>query len=266
MTRSIASKAVLITGAGARVGRALAAGLADDGYAVAVHYNRSAKGADALVTQIKDAGGHAASVQGNLFVPQDVDTLITRASHALGQPLTALINNASTFAPDSAQDFTRATFDYHMEINLRAPLILAQALAAQLPDGTDGAIINMIDQRVKKPNPTFFTYTIAKSSLHWATQTLAQALAPHVRVNAVGPGPSLASIHQDDAIFEAEVNATLLQRGSPPETLLAAVRYLLSAASVTGQMIAVDGGQHLTWQTPDLTLPNMTKGEPDAGT
>lgn len=254
------SETVLITGAGARVGRALAEGLAADGHAVVLHYNRSKDGAEALVKSIIDQGGSAASVQANLFVPADVDTLMGRAATAIGQPITVLINNASTFAPDTATDFTRATFDYHMEINLRAPLVLAQALAAQLPEAAQGAIINMIDQRVKKPNPTFFTYTIAKSSLHWATQTLAQAFAPRIRVNAIGPGPSLASIHQDAATFSAEAGATLLERGSPPETLLHAVRYLLAAGSVTGQMIAVDGGQHLTWRTPDLLVDAPDEG------
>lgn len=246
--------AVLITGAGARVGRVLAAGLAADGHAVAVHYNRSRKGADALVSEINGAGGTAYAVQANLFVPSDVATLITRASAGLGRPLTALINNASTFAADTAQDMSRASYDYHMEINLRAPLLLSQALAAQLPAGSEGAIINMIDQRVLKPNPTFFSYSIAKASLFWATKTLAQSLAPHIRVNGIGPGPSLGSIHQDAATFDAEAAHTLLGRGSPPEDLLAAVRYLISARAVTGQMIAVDGGQHLTWQTPDLTV------------
>ncbi|WP_371397348.1 SDR family oxidoreductase [Fretibacter rubidus] len=252
--------AVLITGAGARVGKTLARGLASDGHAVAVHYNRSSDGAEALVQEIKDAGGQAAVVQANLFVPQDLDTLVDRAAEALGRPLTGLINNASTFADDSVRDMTRANYDYHMDINLRAPLLLSGQLAQQMVDGADGFIINMIDQRVLKPNPTFFSYSVAKSALHFATKTLAQDLAPHIRVNAVGPGPSLASVHQNEAVFRAEVAATLLQRGSPPEDLLAAVRYLISARAVTGQMIAVDGGQHLTWQTPDLMV-----GEKDMG-
>ena len=252
--------AVLITGAGARVGKALARGLASDGHAVAVHYNRSRDGADALVNDIKDNGGQAAAVQANLFVPEDLDSLIERAAKALGRPLTGLINNASTFADDSARDMTRASYDYHMDINLRAPLLLSGQLARQMTAGEDGFVINMIDQRVLKPNPTFFSYSVAKAAMHFATKTLAQDLAPHIRVNAVGPGPSLASVHQNADIFAAEVDATLLQRGSPPEDLLAAVRYLISAHALTGQMIAVDGGQHLTWQTPDLMV-----GEAGAG-
>ena len=149
---------------------------------------------------------------------------------------------------------SRSSYDHHMDINLRAPLMLSQDLANQLPNTAQGFIINMIDQRVFKPNPTFFSYTVSKSALHWATKTLAQSLAPNIRVNAIGPGPSLASIHQDERVFEAEAAATLLERGSPPETLLQAARYLIAAEAVTGQMIAVDGGQHLTWQTPDITV------------
>lgn len=252
--------AVLITGAGARLGRALALGLAKDGHAIAVHYNRSKDGADSLVKSIAGAGGTAASVRANLFVPQDLDTLVARASAALGSPLTGLINNASTFSMDSARNMTRASYDYHMDINLRAPLLLAGQFQKQCPKDAGGFIINMLDQRVLNPDPTFFSYSIAKSAMQWATQTLAQELAPYIRVSAIGPGPSLASIHQDAETFEAEIETTLLKRGSPPEDLLAAARYLIAARSVTGQMIAVDGGQHLAWDNTD-TAENDTSGE-----
>ena len=240
------SRAILISGAGARVGRYLAKGLAAEGWAVAIHYNRSRKGAEALVNEITEQGGHAAIVQGNLFVPQDLDNLVIRASEALGQPLTALINNASTFEDDRAEDFTRASYDFHMDINLRAPVMLAQQLAAQLPKGEMGSIINMIDQRVLNPDPSFFTYALSKSALYSATKTLAQSLAPYIRVNAIGPGPTLKNHSQTDTDFAEEAASTLLGEGSPPESLLEAARYLLNAQSVTGQMIAVDGGQHLS--------------------
>jgi len=239
------SRAILITGAGVRVGRFLAKGLAADGWAVAIHYNRSKEGAETLAKDIKEQGGVAEAVQANLFVPQDLDDLVTRASKALGQPLTALINNASTFEDDRAANFTRASYDYHMDINLRAPVMLAQHLAAQLPKGETGCVINIIDQRVLNPDPTFFTYAISKSALHWATKTLAQSLAPQMRVNAIGPGPTLKNHTQTSEEFADEAGSTLLGAGSPPESLLGAARYLLSAKSVTGQMIAVDGGQHL---------------------
>lgn len=240
------SRAILITGAGARVGRYLAKGLAADGWDIAIHYNRSKQGAEDLAAAISEQGGKAAIVQGNLFVPQDLDSLIARASDALDKPLNALINNASTFEDDRAGDFTRASYDYHMDVNLRAPVVLTQKLAALLPKGKTGCVINMIDQRVLSPDPTFFTYAMSKSALHWATKTLAQSLAPHIRVNAIGPGPTLKNHRQSDADFAGEAASTLLGTGSPPESLLEAARYLLSATSVTGQMIAVDGGQHLS--------------------
>ena len=245
-------KAILITGSAARIGAVLAKGLADDGWAVCIHYRRSEGKAFALVKDITANGGQAACVQANLSVPGDVSTLVPRASEALGVPLTALINNASTFADDRAETFTPATMDHHMDVNLRAPLRLSQALWHQLPKGVTGSIINMIDQRVLKPNPLFFTYGISKSAFYWSTKTLAQSLAPYVRVNGIGPGPTLQNTGQSRDEFEAEESATILGRGSPPETILQAARYLLAAESVTGQMLAVDSGQHLTWRTADL--------------
>ena len=238
-------KTVLITGAGARIGAHLPRGLAAKGWAVAIHYNRSQKGADAIVAEIETAGGQASAVQGNLFVPQDVETLIERSTKALGKPLVALINNASTFEDDSAQSFSNAEFDYHMNINLRAPLRLAQYFAAQLPKRQLGSIINMIDQRVLSPDPSYFTYAVSKAALYSATKTLAQALAPTIRVNAIGPGPTLQNTAQNESEFAAEKAATLLGHGSSPDSLLEAALYLLGAESVTGQMLTVDSGQHL---------------------
>lgn len=236
------TKSVLITGAGNRIGKALAKGLYADGWSVVIHYNRSGKSAKALAAEL---GTNAVAVQANLNVPAQLESLIDRARHALGTPITALINNASTFTPDEAQTFTSALYDHHMDVNLKAPLLLAQHFAHALPRDETGIIINMIDQRVFKPAPDHFTYAISKSALYAATQTLAQALAPQIRVCGIGPGPTLQNVHQVPADFEAEINATLLKNGSPPDTILHAVRYLLSAGSVTGQMIAVDGGEHL---------------------
>lgn len=241
-------KAVLITGAGARVGAYIARGLAKDGWHVCIHFNRSGDKAQALADELNEAGGSVSIVKANLSVPQDVNTLIKRC----GRPLSALINNASTFKPDTAEDFTTATWDYHRAVNLDAPLRLSSDFATQAEQG--GCIINMIDQRVLKPNPQFFTYSLAKAGLYWATKTMAQSFAPTVRVNGIGPGPTLENTEQEAGEFTAEAKATLLGEGSPPETILHGVRYLLSATSVTGQMIAVDGGQHLVWQTPDLAF------------
>ncbi len=241
-------RSILITGAGARVGSYLARGLASDGWHVCIHYLNSETRAQAVADDIIAAGGSASTVQADLSVVKEVDTLIERC----GRPLEALINNASTFSPDTAEDFTSQTWDYHRAINLDAPLRLSADFAAQAKSG--GAIINMIDQRVLKPNPQFFTYSLAKAGLYWATKTMAQSFAPTVRVNGIGPGPTLESTAQAAGEFTAEAKATLLGAGSPPDTILHCVRYLLSAEAVTGQMIAVDGGQHLVWQTPDLSF------------
>lgn len=252
-------RAVLITGGGARLGSLMSKALADDGYAVAIHYNRSKAGAEAVRDAIIDTGRKAAIVQANLNVPGDRNTLIARASEALGAPLTALINNASTFTPDAIDDFTDAGFDHHINANLRAPLHLTQAFAAQYsgPDA-GGCVINILDQRVLKPNPEFLTYSIAKAALHWSTKTLAQSLAPAIRVNGIGPGPTLKNARQSDDDFAAERAATLLREGSAPGEIIAAARYLLSARAVTGQMIAVDGGQHLTWKTADFVGESLS--------
>lgn len=246
--------AVLITGGGARLGSLIAKALAANGCSIAIHYNRSKAGAAALRNSITADGGHAAIVQANLNVPQERDALIDKAAKALGRPLTALINNASTFTPDAIDDFTDASFDHHINANLRAPLHLAQDFAAQCTEHNviGGCIINIIDQRVLKPNPEFLTYSLAKAAMHWATKTLAQSLAPTIRVNAIGPGPTLQNIRQNEADFASESAATLLGIGSPPQAIIDAVQYLLGAHSVTGQMIAVDGGQHLTWKTADF--------------
>ncbi|MEO0883881.1 MAG: SDR family oxidoreductase [Pseudomonadota bacterium] len=242
----------LVTGAGARLGKAMAEALGEDGWAVGVHYRSSSAGADDTVANIEAAGGRAATVKADLADADSRAALIEMTGAALGGPVTLLINSASTFEKDTAQTYGQKDWDFHFNVNLRAPVDLAQAFAAQLPDDMDGVIINLIDQRVWKLNPTFFTYTLSKSALWTATRTLAQALAPKVRVNAIGPGPTLASIHQSGDVFAEEAKNTLTQRGSSPEEIVRAMRYLIDATAVTGQMIAADGGQHLMWQTPDV--------------
>ncbi len=239
------SETVLITGASARIGRHLAESLAADGWTVIIHYNRSEDQARSLASHINKNGGKAFAIGANLAVPAERDTLISRAAKMIEAPITALINNASTFDDDRADNFSRASYDHHMDINLYAPIHLSQDFAAQLPENKNGAIINMIDQRVLRPDPTYFTYAISKSALFAATKTLAQSLAPRIRVNGIGPGPTLQNKAQSQEEFTDEAASTLLGKGSPPETLLQGVRYLLAAQAVTGQMIAIDGGQHL---------------------
>jgi NAD(P)-dependent dehydrogenase (short-subunit alcohol dehydrogenase family) len=237
---------VLITGSARRIGRAIALDLARAGWKVCVHYRRSAADAEQLVSEIRGLGGAGAAIAGDLAVQADVERLIPACREALGAPV-CLINNASEFLLDTVETVTPATWDTHLDINLKAPVFLARSLFLNLPEGASGNVINIIDQRVWKLTPDFFSYTISKAGLWTATRTLAQALAPRVRVNAIGPGPVLKSIHQTDAEFAREAQSTLLGRGPSPEEIAAAVRFILASPSLTGQMVALDGGQHLTW-------------------
>jgi NAD(P)-dependent dehydrogenase (short-subunit alcohol dehydrogenase family) len=243
--------AALVTGARARLGRELALSLAEAGYAVAVHHRDDAPAAEAVAEAIRAKGGRAAVVAADLADEAQVRGLIGHAAGALG-PLSLLVNNASLFVDDRVGGLSRATWDAHMGVNLRAPIVLAEAFAEQAPRGSDAQVVNILDQRVWKPNPQFFSYTLSKSALWSATRMLAQALAPDIRVNGVGPGPTLPSIHQTQAEFDAEAHAIPSRRRVTPGEVCAAVLYLIDAPSVTGQMIAVDGGQHLAWRTPDI--------------
>jgi NAD(P)-dependent dehydrogenase (short-subunit alcohol dehydrogenase family) len=244
----------LVTGAGIRLGRAMAEALGADGWAVAIHYRGSKAGAEEAAVTIRKAGGRAELIACDLADEAARAGLVAEAARKLGRPVTLLVNSASTFADDTATDHSRADWDHHFEPNLRAPIHLAQQLARALPAGEKGLVVNLIDQRVWKLTPQFFTYTLSKAALWQATQTLAQALAPDVRVNAIGPGPTLQSIHQSPEAFAAETAATLTGEGSSPDEIVRALRYFIAASSVTGQMIASDGGQHLMWQTPDTQI------------
>ena len=244
--------AVLVTGSARRIGRRIAVDLAADGWDVAVHCNTSRAEAEEAATEIRGAGRRAVVVQGDLADEAVPERLIAEASAALGG-LTGLINNASIFEPDEVGSITPASWARHLDINLRAPVFLSQAFARQLPRSASGNIISIIDQRVWKLNPKFFSYTASKSALWTATRTLAQALAPRIRVNAIGPGPALPSVRMDEEEFAKQSRLTLLQRGTSPMEISAAVKFILSQAALTGQMIVLDGGQHLVWQTPDIT-------------
>lgn len=241
--------AALVTGGGKRIGRAIGLTLAKAGFDVAVHYRSDAQEAEAVAEEIRALGRRAALLQADLTDEAQVRRLVPEAVEAIG-PLAVLVNNASVFEDDRLGGLDRERWDRHLETNLRAPIVLAEAFAAQAPDGS--AIVNLLDQRVLKPDPRFFTYALTRNALWWATRTMAQSLAPRIRVNGVGPGPTLASIHQTPEEFAAEAAGTLLQRPANPEAVAEAVRWLVDADLVTGQMIAVDAGQHLAWQTPDI--------------
>ncbi len=238
---------VLITGAAARIGRALALDLAARGWQIGVHFNTSAAGAAETLASIKAMGGRAVALQADLADVNAAQGLIARCTEAIGPP-TCLINNASCFNNDVFGRMTALDWQTHMDVNLRAPVFLAQAFAAALPDGKTGNIINIIDQRVLRPSPEFFSYTASKAALWAVTRTMAQALAPRIRVNAIAPGPVLQSIHQKPEDFEREWRSTILQRGVEVKEIAEAVRFILATPCMTGQMIALDGGQHLVWR------------------
>jgi NAD(P)-dependent dehydrogenase (short-subunit alcohol dehydrogenase family) len=241
--------AALVTGGGRRIGRAIGLTLARAGFDVAIHYRSDAQEAEAVAAEIRALGRRAILVQADLTDEAQVRALVPAAVAGVG-PLAVLVNNASVFEDDRLGALDRQSWDRHLETNLRAPIVLAETFAAQAPDGS--AIVNLLDQRVLKPDPRFFTYALTRNALWWATRTMAQSLAPRIRVNGVGPGPTLASIHQTPEEFAAEAAGTLLQRPANPEAVAEAVRWLVDADLVTGQMIAVDAGQHLAWQTPDI--------------
>lgn len=240
-------RTVLITGAARRIGRALAEDLGASGWGVAVHYNGSAAEAEAVVAAVARAGGKAVALPADLAHAEAVARLVPAAREALG-PIGCLINNASVFERDEAGTATPASWDRHMAINLRAPFFLAQDFARQLPADARGAIVNIIDERVWRLTPHFMSYTVSKAGLWALTQTLAMALAPRVRVNAVGPGPALPSPYQTQAQFDRQQARMPLGRGTTPAEICGAVRFILEAPAMTGQMIALDGGQHLGWE------------------
>ena len=244
--------AALVTGGAQRIGRALALALAKDGFAVAIHYNHSRTTADSLVERIRVNGGKAIAIDADLADEAAVTALLPRAERELG-PIGCLVNNAAIFADDTVETATRESWELHLAVNLRAPFILMQNFAARLPVQMGGVVVNLLDQRVWSLTPYFVSYTLAKAGLWTLTQTMALALAPRIRVNGIGPGPTLPSPRQTPEQFARQRAMIPLQRGTSPREIAAAMRFILSAPAMTGQMIALDGGQHLGWAQPQRT-------------
>ena len=249
-------RCALITGAARRIGRTLALALAEDGYDIAIHYRSTAADAESLAEDIERLGRRSTLLSADLAQESEVAGLVERATTALG-PVGVLINNASTFEMDKIEDVTRESWDRHLEPNLRAPFVLTQRFAAALPDEACGAVINLLDQRVWSLTPYFVSYTVSKSALWALTRSLALALAPRIRVNAIGPGPTLPSPRQSEAQFARQVASVPLKCGPSLDEVARTARFILSAASMTGQMIALDGGQHLGWRQEEDIAPSV---------
>lgn len=242
-------KIALVTGGAKRIGKSIVLRLAENGWSVAVHYRKSGAKAEAVANEVRLRGGRAVTIQADLGQESEVVEIIPKVRATLG-PLTLLVNNASVFEMDKADTVTRESWDKHIEANLRAPFVLSQAFARQLPEGEEGNIVNLLDQRVWKLTPYFISYTIAKMGLWTLTRSLALAYAPRIRVNGIGPGPTLPSPRQTDEQFAQQSAAMPLGHGATPQEIARCVLYILSAPSMTGQMIALDGGEHLGWQVP----------------
>lgn len=248
---SMRLKTALVTGGAARIGAAIVRDLARHDFSVAIHTHRSPGLAEALADEVRANGGRATVVSGDLTQFADCKKIIGQAASALG-PIGLLVNNASVFEEDSIEDLEEAVFDRHFAVHVKAPSFLIADLARQLPPENSGLVVNVIDQRVWALTPRFYSYTLSKAAMWTATQTLAQALAPRIRVNAIGPGPTVKSVNQTDADFAAQADGLILKAGPMLTEFGQTIRFLFDTPSITGQMIALDGGQHLAWQTPDI--------------
>jgi NAD(P)-dependent dehydrogenase (short-subunit alcohol dehydrogenase family) len=242
-------RAALVTGGGRRIGRALSVALAQEGYAVAIHHHDSKNEAEALAIEITRAGGKAVTLAADLSDESAVAELLPRAMSVLG-PIGCLVNNASIFENDTVATATRDSWERHLAVNLRAPFVLMQSFARHLPEKAGGVIVNLLDERVWNLTPSFISYSLSKAGLWTLTQTMALALAPRIRVNGIGPGPTLPSPRQSEQQFLDRCRKMPLRRGTSPDEIAAALRFILAAPAMTGQMIALDGGEHLGWAQP----------------
>jgi NAD(P)-dependent dehydrogenase (short-subunit alcohol dehydrogenase family) len=245
------ASAALVTGAAKRLGRAMALALAEDGWDVAVHCNGSLEEAEDVAAAARRMGRRAAVIRADLADERQVERVVPQAGSAVG-PLSLLVNNASIFELDRLETADRESWSRHVEINLRAPVVLTQGFVAQLPAGAEGVVVNMLDQRVRNLTPNFLSYSVSKAGLWAATQVLARQLAPRVRVNAIGPGPALKPVGVSDADWQDLERSVPLRRGTTPEEVVAALRFILAARSMTGQLLTLDGGMQMGWLTPGI--------------
>lgn len=252
---AVIPRAALVTGGAQRIGRAIALALAEVGFDIAVHCHGSRAAATATCDEITRLGRRAVLLQADLADEAQTAALLPQAAAALG-PIGVLVNNASRFERDEWHDVTRASWDAHLEPNLRAPFVLMQQFARLLPDTAQGVVINMLDERVWSITPHFVSYTVSKAALWALTQSMALALAPRIRVNGIGPGPSLPNARQTQEQFDRQAEAVPLRHGAAPDEIGRAAVAILALPAMTGQMLALDGGQHMQWAAgPRFPLP-----------
>ncbi len=251
------NKTALITGAARRIGREIAISLAQDGYDIVIHFSKSEKEANSLQKQLGKLGVRAVCLRANLLQDREIEVLIDRAREKINKDLSVLVNNASIFEKDSMLTMSMDSWDRHIFSNFKAPVFLSQSFAKQVPESqtdingeiiSSANIINVVDQKVLNSNPKFMTYTLAKLGLWNFTKLAAQALGPRIRVNAIGPGPVLKAHFETEVSFQKKRKGTLLQRGSDVHEICRAIRFILSSPGLTGQMLSIDGGEHLNWQ------------------
>jgi NAD(P)-dependent dehydrogenase (short-subunit alcohol dehydrogenase family) len=255
--------AALVTGGARRIGAHLVRTLAGRGYAVAIHYRGSAAEAETLALEIGRAGGRAVAIQSDLADPAQLEELVAAARAAIG-PIRVLVNSAAIFEPDRAADFNLDQWDRQLAINLRAPVVLAREFARLLPGDASGLVVNLLDQRIAAPSRGYFSYTVSKLALAAATELLATALAPRVRVNGIAPGLTLISGAQTEAEFARLLHRTPLGKGSSLEAIAQALVYFLEADAVTGQVLFVDGGRRLVGRVPnDPAMVGDSRSRPD---
>jgi NAD(P)-dependent dehydrogenase (short-subunit alcohol dehydrogenase family) len=245
-------KKILITGGAKRIGESIAKSLADDGHTILIHYNNSENEAKKLQNHIRNKQVASSIYKSNLENEEDIETLLEKIKIDYGDELDTIINCASTFENDSARNFNSKTFDKHIKTNLLAPIILSKYLSNNCNKSRDNNIINIIDQRVLRLNPSYFSYSISKYGLYGATKMMAQEYSPHIRVNGIAPGPIIANIDQSQSDFDKEASNTPLGQKPDINDISNAIKFILSTKSVTGQVIAIDSGQHISWETPDF--------------
>ena len=244
--KSMTPGVAIVTGGSKRIGKSIVKKLSFLGWKVIIHYNSNKNDALSLQKEIQKKGGAASIIKANLNSSKATEELISKSEKKFGK-LTLLVNNASIFENDSVHSLTIDTWDIHNNVNTKAPLLLSQSFAKLLPKKEPGVIINIIDQRVFSPRPDFISYSSSKNSLFWLTKVLAQALSPKIRVCAIGPGPTLKGARQTDNDFKNQSQSVPLGNGSSPEDISQAIEFILNASSFTGQMITLDGGEHLDW-------------------